>query len=138
MHKAQALFAGGVLPGALQQQIDIQRAPINPLGLSRAQHLDGLAVDQQLLALQLHLPGEAPVGRIKAGQVLDTLAVRQIIQRHHLNVRPRRLVQRTQHTTTDPAVAVQGDAVGRTARCRGHSGLFELWSSNALIPGWRL
>ncbi len=105
------LAAGDVLPGALQQQVDIQRGPVDRFRLALAQHLHAIAVDVQAVAVDLHLTRETPMSGVETGQVLDAGLIGQVIEGDDFQARPiPALMQRAQHAATDAAVAVEGDA----------------------------
>src|SRR5690606_20460182 len=76
------------------------------------EHLDAVAVDMQAVAVHPHLAGEAPVGGVEPGQILDAGLVGQVVQGDDLHVLATALMQGAQHAPPDPAVAVQGDAIG--------------------------
>ncbi|MNZ77053.1 hypothetical protein D3C78_955780 [compost metagenome] len=111
--EALGVGTGLVDAGAFQHQIDAQRRPVNALRRRLAQHLHAVAVDVQAVAGHLHLAGEAAVGGVEAGQVLDAGLVGQVVERDDFQPGIRAtFVERTQHATADAAVAVEGDFVG--------------------------
>ncbi|MNC45880.1 hypothetical protein D3C75_948700 [compost metagenome] len=61
----------------------------------------------QAVAGHLHLAGEAAVGGVEAGQVLDAGLVGQVVERDDFQPGIRTtFIERTQHATADAAVAV--------------------------------
>src|SRR5690554_5144115 len=114
--EAGTLVTAGVLPGAFQQQVDIQRRPVHRFGGGRTEHLHAVAIDVQTVAVDPNLTGKAPVGGVEAGQVLDAGLIGQIVEGHYLHVLPAPLMQGAQHAAAYTAVAVQDDAIGPAAR----------------------
>ena len=118
--KALGIGTTGVLAGAFEQQVDIQRRPVDGFRAGLTQHLHAVAVDMQAIAVDLHLTGETPVGGVETRQVFNAGLVGQVIQRDDFQLCPGApLMQRTQHAAADTAITVEGNSIGAL----GHGGL---------------
>ena len=110
----QVLFSRGAIAErarALEYHVDAAAAPIQTLDLRRACQRDVAAIDTQCALDLFDLPGEAPVGRIVAGQVSDCAGIGELIDCDNLELPPpRAFVQGAEDTPPYPAVTIDRQA----------------------------
>ena len=111
--EALQLAAAAVLPGALDDEVELERGPVDVLRRARVAHLDRMPVHDQIAFAAVHHARKTTVGGVEAGQVGDAGEVGGLVDRDDA-VAPGEagLLQGAQVAAADAAVAVDGDAQG--------------------------
>src|SRR5690606_15404065 len=88
-------------------------APGKLCGVALGQHADAVAVDHQVVAIDLDGAGEAAMGGVVAGEMGVGLGVAQVIDRHDLDVVLLAiLVVGTKDVAANAAIAIDRHAYG--------------------------
>ena len=117
--EALQLAAAAVLPGALDDEVELERGPVDVLRRARVAHLDRMPVHDEIAFAAVHHARKTTVGGVEAGQVGDAGEVGGLVDRDDA-VAPGEagLLQGAQVAAADAAVAVDGDAEGAFGAAR--------------------
>ena len=106
----RSLFPAGEQAGAFQHHVHAQCTPGQLGWIALGQHLDAVAIDDHVTAIDLDLEGEAAVRRVAPGQVGVDVGIAQVVDRHHLDfVGAVGFVQCPQNVAADTAIPVDRD-----------------------------
>ena len=104
------LGLAGEEAGRLQHDIDAEIAPRQFRRITFGQHLDAIAIDDQVAAIDTDLARETSMRGVVLGQVRIGRRVAEIIHRDDLDLAGALcLVQCAQHVATDTTVTIDGD-----------------------------
>jgi hypothetical protein len=95
---------GAELAGGLDHDVGAEPAPVDRGRVPLGQHRDRGATDDQRVRRVLHGTAEPSVGRVERQQVRQRARVGDVVDRHHLQVRP--LQRQAREGAPDPAEAM--------------------------------
>ena len=105
------LFLGGEQAGALQHHVHVQILPGQFAGITLGQHLDLVAIDDQVIALDLDVTVELAMGGVVLGQVCIGFGLAEIIDGDDLDVvLLAAFIVGTQHIAANPAITIDCNA----------------------------